>query len=136
MFESKFPDPPLPSCDVFNYIFHHGRRPYPWGRVLYRVDGTNEQLTLGELERASRQLANALKNLYQVKPGDVVSVFAEDKVSCNICWALSCLDLFLNLAGRGAGQYPPKFCGSPTDLNRYNFPSSISASWRWVPPSH
>ncbi|KAL2129013.1 hypothetical protein VTI74DRAFT_8352 [Chaetomium olivicolor] len=50
MFESKLPMPPLPSSDVFNYIFHYGRQAYPWSRVIYRVDGTDEILTLAQLE--------------------------------------------------------------------------------------
>ncbi|KAH2339884.1 hypothetical protein KXW87_001763 [Aspergillus fumigatus] len=38
IFESKLPLPSVPKTDVFNYIFHQGRRPYPWSRVLRSVD--------------------------------------------------------------------------------------------------
>lgn len=80
MFESKLPLPPLPSSDVFNYIFHHGRRAYPWSRVVYRVDGTDDTLTLAQLEDQSLRLARALKKRYGIKPNDVISIAAKDKV--------------------------------------------------------
>lgn len=84
MFESKLPKPPLPSSDVFNYIFHYGRRAYPWSRVVYRVDGTDEVLTLAQLEDQSLRFARALKKNYGVKPNDVISIVAKDKVSFNL----------------------------------------------------
>lgn len=80
MFESKFPLPLVPKTDVFNYIFHHGRRPYPWSRVLYRVDNTGETLTLAELESKSRRLASVLRAEYDIMPKDVVGILAKDKV--------------------------------------------------------
>lgn len=80
MFKSKFALPSTPKTDVFNYIFHHGRRSYPWSKVLYRVDGTGESLTLAELEEKSRRLASVLRADYDILPKDVVGIFAKDKV--------------------------------------------------------
>ena len=80
LFESKLPCPPRPSGDVFNYIFHYGRRAYPWQRILYRVDSTEETLTLAELEEKSRRFANAIVTQYNIKPNDVVGIVARDMV--------------------------------------------------------
>lgn len=80
VFESFLEKPPLPASDVFNYVFHYGRRSYPWSRVLYRVDGTDESLTLAQLEEKSRRFARALKKKYRLQPNDVVSIAAKDKV--------------------------------------------------------
>lgn len=80
MFESKLPLPPLPTSDVFNYIFHYGRRAYPWSRVVYRVDSTDETLTLAQLEDQSLRLARAIKKKYGIKPNDVISIAAQDGV--------------------------------------------------------
>lgn len=80
LFESKLPCPPRPSSDVFNYIFHHGRRAYPWHRVIYRDDQTGMTLTLAELEEKSRRLANSIVTNYDIKPNDVVAILAKDKV--------------------------------------------------------
>lgn len=80
IFESKFPLPPVPNTDVFNYIFHHGRRSYPWSRVLYRDDQTGETLTLVELEEKSRRFADVMRFEYDIQPKDVVSILAKDKV--------------------------------------------------------
>ena len=80
VFTSRFPKPNLPSSDVFNYIFHHGRRNYPWSRVIYNVDQTDEKFTLAELEEKSRCFASVLTMLYNIAPGDVVSIFARDDV--------------------------------------------------------
>ncbi|GMG13528.1 unnamed protein product [Aspergillus oryzae] len=79
IFESKLPLPPVPSCDAFNYIFHHGRRNYSTDRVLYRVDGTDETLTFEELEQKSRQFADAIREYYDIMPNDVVAILAKDK---------------------------------------------------------
>lgn len=81
IFNSRLPLPPVPNSDAFNYIFHHGRRAYPWNRVLFRVDQTDETLTLAELEKKSRQFAQALQSRYNVKPNDTVSILAKDRVN-------------------------------------------------------
>ncbi|OQD90457.1 hypothetical protein PENANT_c001G00392 [Penicillium antarcticum] len=86
IFRSRLSLPPVPESDVFNYIFHRSRRDYPRGRVLYRVDGTNEQLTLAELEAQSRRLARALHANYSIKPEDVVAIFACDKIQYPIAY--------------------------------------------------
>ncbi|KAH6634756.1 AMP-binding enzyme domain protein [Chaetomium sp. MPI-SDFR-AT-0129] len=86
MFESKLPLPPLPTSDVFNYIFHYGRRAYPWSRVVYRVDGTDETLTLAQLEDQSLRLARALKKKYGIKPNDVISIAARDGIQYPIAF--------------------------------------------------
>lgn len=80
IFDSLLPLPSLPQADVFSYIFHHGRRDYPKDRILYRVDGTEETLTLGQLEQQSLQLARSLKTEYQIQPQDVVAIFSHDIV--------------------------------------------------------
>lgn len=80
VFKSRLPKPEVPSSDVFNYIFHYGRRNYPWSRVIYKVDHSNEELTLAELEEKSRRFASVLTMLFNVAPGDVVSIFAQDSV--------------------------------------------------------
>lgn len=79
LFESTLEVPPLPSSDVFNYVFHYGRRPYPWSRVVYSVDGTDETLTLAQLEEKSRRFARAIAKKYGIQPNDVVSIAAKDK---------------------------------------------------------
>ncbi|KAJ5660837.1 AMP-binding enzyme domain protein [Penicillium longicatenatum] len=80
MFESQLEQPPIPSSDVFNYVFHHGRRAYPWSKVLYRMDGTDETLTLAQLEEQSRQLGMALKNKYDIEPNDAISIYAKNRI--------------------------------------------------------
>lgn len=80
IFDSRLELPPVPNSDVFNYVFHHGRREYPSDRVLYRVDGKEDTLTLGDLERKSKQFAHALRTEYDIRPGDVVSILAKDRV--------------------------------------------------------
>lgn len=80
IFESRFPLPPVPSTDVFNYIFRHGRRSYPWRRVLYRDDKAGETLTLAELEEKSRRFADVMRSEYDIQPKDVVSILAKDRV--------------------------------------------------------
>ena len=80
IFESKYPLPEVPKTDVFNYIVHHGRRPYPCSRVLYRVDQTGETLTLAQLEDNSRRLADAIRSVYGIMPKAVVGILAQDKV--------------------------------------------------------
>jgi acyl-CoA synthetase (AMP-forming)/AMP-acid ligase II len=82
IFESKLEKPRLPSSDVFNYVFHHGRRAYPWNRVIYRVDGTEETLTLVQLEAKSRRFAVAIRDQFGIQANDVVSIYAKDKVGC------------------------------------------------------
>ncbi|OOO09378.1 AMP-dependent synthetase and ligase [Aspergillus oryzae] len=86
IFESKLPLPPVPSCDAFNYIFHHGRRNYSTDRVLYRVDGTDETLTFEELEQKSRQFADAIREYYDIMPNDVVAILAKDKIQYPIAY--------------------------------------------------
>ncbi|KAI9730842.1 MAG: hypothetical protein M1834_005560 [Cirrosporium novae-zelandiae] len=78
LFQSKLEKLPAPSTDVFDYIFHQGRRDYPRDRVLYRVDETGEELTLEELEEKSRKLADVLVDTYGIHPGDVIAIFASD----------------------------------------------------------
>lgn len=85
IFDSLLPLPSLPQADVFSYIFRHGRRDYPKDRVLYQVDGTEETLTLGQLEQRSLQLARHLKAEYQIQPQDVVAIFSHDLV-CPSAW--------------------------------------------------
>lgn len=80
LFESKLPCPPRPSSDAFNYIFHLGRRSYSRDRVIYRVNQTDITLTLAELEDKSRRFANSLVTDYDIRPNDVVAIFAKDKV--------------------------------------------------------
>ena len=80
IFESQLDRPPLPSTDAFNYVFHAGRRAYPWHKVIYRVDGTDETLTLAQLEEKSRRFAVAIRQQYNIQPNDVVSIFAKNRV--------------------------------------------------------
>ncbi|KAH8688579.1 AMP-binding enzyme domain protein [Phaeosphaeriaceae sp. PMI808] len=80
IFESGLDKPPLPSTDTFNYVFHAGRRAYPWHKVIYRVDGTNETLSLAQLEEKSRRFAVAIRKQYNIKPNDVVSIFAKNRI--------------------------------------------------------
>ncbi|KNG84500.1 putative 4-coumarate:CoA ligase [Aspergillus nomiae NRRL 13137] len=86
IFDSKLPLPPVPSCDAFNYIFHQGRRDYSTDRVLYRVDGSDETLTFGELEQKSRQFADAIREYYDIEPNDVVAILAKDKIQYPIAY--------------------------------------------------
>ncbi|EEP78118.1 conserved hypothetical protein [Uncinocarpus reesii 1704] len=86
IFDSRLELPPPPRSDVFSYIFHHGRRAYPWNRVLYRVDGKEETLTLAELERKSRQFAHALRTEYDIRPRDVVCILATDRIEYPIAY--------------------------------------------------
>ncbi|KOC16556.1 putative 4-coumarate:CoA ligase [Aspergillus flavus AF70] len=86
IFASKLPLPPVPSCDAFNYIFHHGRRNYSTDRVLYRVDGTDETLTFEVLEQKSRQFADAIREYYDIMPNDVVAILAKDKIQYPIAY--------------------------------------------------
>jgi 4-coumarate--CoA ligase len=81
MFESELACPPRPSSDVFNYIFHHGRWAYLWNRVLYRVDGSDETLTLAQLEQQSRQFADAAIKRYGIRPNNVIGILARDRVN-------------------------------------------------------
>ena len=53
--------------------------------MLYCVDGTDEKLTLLELEGKSRRFADALRIKYDIKPNDVVAILAKDKVSERVC---------------------------------------------------
>jgi acyl-coenzyme A synthetase/AMP-(fatty) acid ligase len=78
-FVSKFAGVARPRRDVFNYIFE-ARRPYPSDRILYTEHETGATLTLGQLERKSRQLATALIDTYGVAPGDVIAILASDSV--------------------------------------------------------
>ncbi|THC97367.1 hypothetical protein EYZ11_003140 [Aspergillus tanneri] len=86
IFESKYPLPSVPKTDVFNYIFHRGRRPYPWSRVLYRVDQTGDTLTLAELEEKSRRFADILRSEYDIMPRDVVGILAKDRIQYPIAY--------------------------------------------------
>ncbi|EEQ27481.1 hypothetical protein McanMca71_000003 [Microsporum canis] len=86
IFDSKLELPAIPQSDVFSYIFRHGRRAYPSSRVLYRVDGKGDTLTLGELERKSKQFAHALRKEYDIMPGDVVSILAKDRIEYPIAY--------------------------------------------------
>ena len=48
---------------------------------MYRVDGTDESLTLAQLEDQSLRFARAINKKYGIKPNDVVSIVAKDKVT-------------------------------------------------------
>ena len=89
LFESKLPCPSQPSIDVFSYLFDVGRRSYPRDRLIYRVDKSDESLTLEELEQKSRRLANAIVTKYEIKSNDVVAIFAKDRVSQVFCIRMS-----------------------------------------------
>lgn len=80
IFKSELPGLLTPTDDVFNYIFSR-RNDYPRDRVLYRMDETNETLTLEQLEDRSRKFAYVLVTTYSIKPGDVVAILASDTVS-------------------------------------------------------
>lgn len=80
IFNSRLPCPSQPSSDVFNYIFHNGRRAYPWQRVVYRMDQSQQTLTLAELEAKSRRFADSIVRAYEIKPNDVVAILARDKI--------------------------------------------------------
>ncbi|KAJ5959213.1 AMP-dependent synthetase/ligase [Penicillium vulpinum] len=86
IFDSVLPLPPLPRADVFSYIFRHGRQDYPKDRVLYRVDGTEKTLTLGQLEQQSLHLARSLKAEYQIQPQCVVAIFSHDLIQYPIAY--------------------------------------------------
>ena len=81
LYRSKLPEVPVPSTDVFNYLFHVGRRTYPRSRVLYRVDDTGETINLAQLEEKCRRFASAVTSKFQIKAGDTIAVFASDSVN-------------------------------------------------------
>ena len=80
VFFSKMVEVGRPRVDVLTYLMS-ARRPYPKDRIMYRVDGTNETLTLAELERKNRQLAQHLYDNFGIRAGDVVAICAKDTVS-------------------------------------------------------
>lgn len=80
IFQSKLQGLSTPTDDVFNYVFSR-RNDYPRDRVLYRMDDSNETLTLEQLEEQSRKFASVLVTTYSIKPGDVVAILASDTVS-------------------------------------------------------
>ncbi|KAL9125724.1 MAG: hypothetical protein Q9217_005116 [Psora testacea] len=80
LFKSKLPSLSRPTSDIFNYIFHHGRRAYPWHRMIYRVDQTDITSTLAGLEEKSRQVARSIVSTYDIKPNDVVAIFVETRL--------------------------------------------------------
>ncbi|ORY10766.1 AMP-binding enzyme domain-containing protein [Clohesyomyces aquaticus] len=69
IFESKLAKPSLPGT-----------------MILYRVDGTDETLTLAKLEVKSRKFAVAVRNQFDIRPNDVVSIFARDKIQYPIAF--------------------------------------------------
>lgn len=81
IFKSKLQGLSTPTDDVFNYVFSQ-RNDYPRDRVLYRMDDSNETLTLEQMEEQSRQFAHVLVTTYSIKPGEVVAILASDTVSC------------------------------------------------------
>ena len=81
VFSSHLPKPALPSGDVFSYLLQQGRRDYPRERVLYRVDDSEETLTLAELEEKSRRFASVVTVDFDIRPGDAIALFAADTVS-------------------------------------------------------
>jgi 4-coumarate--CoA ligase len=81
LFQSRLPKLAIPNTDVFHYLFHQGRRSYSRERILYRVDGSDETLTLAQLEERSEKLAKVLIASYSIKPGDVITILATDSVS-------------------------------------------------------
>jgi 4-coumarate--CoA ligase len=81
LFQSRLPKLATPYTDVFHYLFHQGRRSYPRERILYRVDGSDETLTLAQLEERSEKLASVLIASYSIQPGDVITILATDSVS-------------------------------------------------------
>jgi acyl-CoA synthetase (AMP-forming)/AMP-acid ligase II len=81
LFQSRLPELATPDTDVFHYLFHQGRRSYPRERILYRVDGSDETLTLAQLEERSEKLASVLVSSYSIQPGDVITILATDSVS-------------------------------------------------------
>jgi acyl-coenzyme A synthetase/AMP-(fatty) acid ligase len=83
VFYSKLVTPPVPTTDVFNFIFHEGRENYSAEKVLYRVHETGETLTLSQLEEQSRRFASVLTKRYAIKPNDVVTFLANNSVGSN-----------------------------------------------------
>ena len=83
VFLSKLPGVSRPRIDVFSYLMS-ARRPYPRDRVMYRLDGTDELLTLAELERQSRQMAKHLHDHFGIRAGHVVAICAMDSVSLDV----------------------------------------------------
>lgn len=81
IFSSALPEPQAPHSDVFTYIFHEGRHHYPSSQVVYRVHETQETLTLAQLEEDSRRFASVLHDDFNVRTGDVVTIFALNSVS-------------------------------------------------------
>jgi 4-coumarate--CoA ligase len=80
VFLSKLPGISRPHVDVFTYLMS-ARRSYPKDRIMYRVDSPDETLTLAELERKSRQVAQYLHEQFDIKAGHVVAICARDTVS-------------------------------------------------------
>ena len=48
--------------------------------MIYRVDQTNKTSNLANLEDRSRRYANSMVSRYDIKPNDVVAIFAKDEV--------------------------------------------------------
>ncbi|KAI9803147.1 MAG: hypothetical protein M1833_001218 [Piccolia ochrophora] len=86
VFRSKLPQPERPDTDVFNFVFQEGRYDYPRDRILYRVDGTNETLTLDQLEKRSRSFASALVEQFGIKRNDVIAIHAHDSITYPIAF--------------------------------------------------
>ncbi|KAB2572586.1 4-coumarate--CoA ligase-like 9 [Lasiodiplodia theobromae] len=82
---SNLADPEPATQDVFSYLFSK-RRDYPTDRVIYRVDGSDETLTVRELEQKSRQFAHTLVDRYGVKQGDTVGILASDSIAYPIAY--------------------------------------------------
>ncbi|OBT58561.1 hypothetical protein VE04_02241 [Pseudogymnoascus sp. 24MN13] len=86
LFQSRLPKLAIPNTDVFHYLFHQGRRSYSRERILYRVDGSDETLTLAQLEERSEKLAKVLIASYSIKPGDVITILATDSINFPIAF--------------------------------------------------
>ncbi|RHZ55714.1 hypothetical protein CDV55_101331 [Aspergillus turcosus] len=113
LFTSKLPLPPRPASDVFDYIFHTARSEYPGHKVLYRVYGTDERLTLSEIEEKSRRLARVLSEKYKIRPNDVVSIFATDRIQYPLAY-YACL-----AAGATVALIPVQTVTTKEDVAQY-----------------
>ncbi|KAI8048380.1 hypothetical protein BDF22DRAFT_703076 [Syncephalis plumigaleata] len=73
---SQYPPLTIPNHDVYHHLFESGHYEGNVDATIF-IDGTDHRrMTVAELHRNSKRLANALRTRHQAKPGQVAAIYS------------------------------------------------------------
>ncbi|KAF2876228.1 hypothetical protein BDV95DRAFT_483484 [Massariosphaeria phaeospora] len=78
--ESKYPSIPIPTTDLWAFLFERNDRPYPDDHVIYLDPYTKRSYTYAQVKSTAIEFGKGLKGAWEWQKGDVLALYTPNSI--------------------------------------------------------